>query len=503
MGQAVNTGHRLRDAHVEQATAVVRRVPIVIIGGGPSGLSAAWWLERAGERRFVVLDLERRAGGTSTFGEDGIVPYPWGAHYVPWPSAENRPLRRLFEEMGVWSEDLGPRLSVATERALVREPEERLFFEGAWHEGLYPSAGATARDREELARFQREVDRYVAFRDERGRRAFTLPVSECSDATELRALDRMSAATWLNEQGLHSPRLRWWLEYGCRDDYGVTLEQASAWALLFYHAARVPEPGAASAPFLTWPEGNGRIVRHLSGVVGERLATRQLVTDVVPSEQGVELSVWDESGGALVRYVAEHVIVAVPKFIAQRVLRPWREHPPAVLQRLTYGAWMVANLHLKSRPRSVGAPLAWDNVLYDSPSLGYVVATHQALRDRGPTIWTYYLPLLHDDPKAARRELLSADHRSLCDVVLSDLAPAHPDLHSAVERVDVWRWGHAMLRPLPGVLRDPARLDLGSTLGSRVALAHSDSSGLALFEEAQAAGVRAAEQVLERLRRGA
>ena len=37
-----------------------------------------------------------------------------------------------------------------------------------------------------------------------------------------------------------------------------------------------------------------------------------------------------------------------------------------------YGSWMVANLHLRARPRSTGFPFAWDNVIMDSPSLGYV-----------------------------------------------------------------------------------------------------------------------------------
>ena len=39
---------------------------------------------------------------------------------------------------------------------------------------------------------------------------------------------------------------------------------------------------------------------------------------------------------------------------------------------------------------------AWDNVLHDSPGLGYVVATHQQMRMRtGATVFTYYLSLIH------------------------------------------------------------------------------------------------------------
>jgi hypothetical protein len=40
---------------------------------------------------------------------------------------------------------------------------------------------------------------------------------------ELRALDAISAASFLDREGLRSPRLRWLLDYACRDDYGLTL----------------------------------------------------------------------------------------------------------------------------------------------------------------------------------------------------------------------------------------------------------------------------------------
>jgi hypothetical protein len=190
------------------------------------------------------------------------------------------------------------------------------------------------------------------------------------------------------------------------------------------------------------------------------------------------------------------VIVAVPQFVARRLLRPWRDAAPEHLSRFSYGAWLVANLHLRSRPRGRGVPLAWDNVLYDSPSLGYVAATHQALRDRGPTIWTYYLPLTHDDPKSARRELARADHAELSDAVLSDLERAHPDLSTSLDRLDIWRWGHAMIQPVPGFMWSAERRRATEPVFGRVHFAHSDLSGVALFEEAQAQGVRAAEAVL-------
>jgi protoporphyrinogen oxidase len=483
----------LRGPGPEQASGAPLRTGVAIVGAGPSGLGAALRLAELDIEDFLVFELERAPGGTSVSGHDGVVSYPWGAHYVPLPARDNRALVDLLVAAGAVERDADgePR---ALESVRVREPEERVFHAGAWHEGLLPLSDATARDRAELERFESLIAGFVKRRDARGRRAFALPLSRSSDDATFTELDRMSAADWLGRQGLTSPLLRWYADYACRDDYGLRLEQTSAWAMLFYFAARVPAPGAASAPFLTWPEGNGRLVRHLADRAGARLRLGRLVTDIVPRADHVELAILDVKSGALEACRADHVIFAAPKFVASKVVRPWRERRPAFIDEFSYGAWLVANLHLRHRPASVGFPFAWDNVLYDSPSVGYVSATHQRLRDTGPGIWTYYLPLTDAEPRASREALLGASHAELCDTVVTDLGRAHADLEDAVERIDVWRWGHAMIRPLPGFISGAARRLAAEPLG-RVHFAHSDLSGIALFEEAFDRGIRAAEAV--------
>ncbi len=134
-------------------------------------------------------------------------------------------------------------------------------------------------------------------------------------------------------------------------------------------------------------------------------------------------------------------------------------------------------------------------MIYDSPSLGYVVATHQKRSDYGPTIWTYYVPLTGPDPDKERRWLAQADHTTFVEALLRDLEPAHSGLREAIERIDVWKWGHAMVRPVVGLICGADRKKAAEPFG-RVHFAHSDLSGVALFEEAQDHGVRAAEEAL-------
>jgi protoporphyrinogen oxidase len=494
-------GHRLRpgDATIERAAGRGRRVGVAIAGAGPSGLCAAWRLLQLGYTDFELFDLEPQPGGTSAYGTDGIVPYPWGAHYVPVPSRHNRALVRLLDELGVieTGRDGQP---IGKERFLVRAPEERVFAAGTWHEGLFPHGLAEARDFADLQRFQGLVAGLAQFRDGRGRPAFALPMTECSDDAELTVLDRITAERWLDDHGLKSPWLRWYVDYACRDDYGLRSSETSAWAMLFYFAARAGAGDGSSAPFLTWPEGNGRLVAHLARAAGPRLRLGQLVTDMVPGEASVELGVFDVKEQKLERVSADFVISAVPKFVLPRMFRPYRDAPPSHLAAFRYSAWLVANLHLSERPKSSGFEPAWDNVIHDSPGLGYVVATHQRLSDYGPTIWTYYHPFAGSDPKKEREKLAELDHRSACELVLSDLARAHDDLEKKIERIDVWRWGHAMIAPVPGFIWGADRRRALEPHG-RVHFAHSDLSGMALFEEAQARGISAAESVLRQMGR--
>jgi len=501
VGASDRFGHLLREgAKAEPPPDAWQRAGVVIVGGGAAGLAAAWRLLRAGFEDFVLLELEREPGGTARGGsEHGVVPYPWGAHYLPAPLKENPALVSLLDEMGVLEGTSPEGEPVVAEQYLCRDPEERVFYRGRWYEGLYLHAGETAEDAAQLQVFNAEVDRWAAWRDARGRRAFTIPVSACSDDAEATALDRLSMADWLAERGLDSARLRWLVDYACRDDYGLTAAQTSAWAGLFYFASRMSRPGVEAQSLITWPEGNARLVAHLYGAARGRVRTGLAVADIRPGAEGggVEVVALADEGRRAVGFRAGRIIFAAPQFLTRYVIKPYREGGcPAHVSEFDYGAWMVANLFLKDRPRpGAGFPPAWDNVIYESPSLGYVVATHQRGLDRGPTVFTYYYPLADDDPRSSRARLLSTGRDGWAEVALTDLERAHPDIRGLTARLDVMRWGHAMIRPRPGFVWGGARAAAQRPFRG-VHFAHTDLSGIPLFEEAFDQGLRAAEEVL-------
>ncbi|MHC5020637.1 MAG: FAD-dependent oxidoreductase [Planctomycetota bacterium] len=481
-------GHLLRGpAAAAPAGRGAERAQVVVCGGGVAGLSAAWALLRHGVEEVVLLELEDALGGTAVSGANAVSAYPWGAHYLPVPERRSRACCTLLEEMGVITGYDAADRALAAEEHLCRAPQERLFYRGHWSEGLWLRDGASARDLEEYDRFYETVDRWAAARDG-GDRPFAIPLAHSAPKPEWRELDTLSMAEWMAREGFTSERLRWYVEYATRDDFGCLLADTSAWAGLHYFASRIAAPGGDAAEFLTWPEGNGFLVRHLAGVLGERRRTGAVVTNIAGGPDAATVTYVDAATQSARTITTEQVVCAVPHFIARRLMPELQQ----AAARFRYAPWVVANCTLDRPAASRGFPLCWDNVLYGHDSLGYVSATHQSDRAEPATVWTWYRPFCAPDVRASRTAILEQPWDHWRDTVVADLRPAHPDIAERIRTIDVWRWGHAMVRPEPGFVWGGAREAAAASRG-RVHFAGADLGGLPIFEEAQWTGVRAAE----------
>jgi monoamine oxidase len=500
LGAAHGIGHLLRQP-VLPAPDETRRVPLLIVGAGIGGLSAAWKLARAGFRDYLIVELETAAGGNSRSGHNDVSAYPWGAHYLPLPTLESRAVRELLADLGVLLGDPLARRPRYDERYLCHAPHERLYRNGLWEEGLLPRLGLPRAERAQQQRFRDRMAQLRARRDRAGRKAFAIPMEYSSRDPDLLALDRVSMRDWLLGQGFDAPSLHWYVNYACRDDYGTDYAETSAWAGIHYFACRDAEAeDAAGDTVLTRPEGNGWIVGRLVERQGGRLLAGAAVFRIEVRDRDVAADVFLHGAGRTLRIVARQAIWAAPLFLLPAVGAGLGDGLRAALGGLEYAPWVVANLTLDAPLQErAGVPAAWDNVLYDSPGLGYVVATHQNIRLRpGPTVLTYYRALSDRPPRAAREELLAAPREVWARSILDDLARPHPDIRARTRRIDVFRHGHAMVRPRPGTIWGAARSQLPQGAG-RLQFAHADVSGLSLFEEANYRGVLAAERALRRL----
>ena len=489
-GIDVARGHRLRDTPSWPAPAVQRSTRVLIAGGGVAGLAAARALRLRGMDDFTVLELEDQSGGNARGGHVGGMVCPLGAHYLPVPGDDAPEVQDLLEEFGLRQRVAG-RWQI-DERHLCHSPQERLFFNGAWQDGLLPLQGVGAPTLAQYRRFAALV--------EAARKAvrWSIPAYRSPHTAFKQALACVTFAAWLQQQGLDDAHLLWYLDYCCRDDYGAGVSTVSAWAGIHYFASRhgFAAPGVdadAHEGLLTWPEGNAWLTRRLAQPLGARLRTGHTVLRVAEGKHTVEVDAFNTATQQVERWQAEQVILALPVFLAARVL----QNPPDVLralaERTAYAPWLVANIQIDTplydRP---GPALSWDNVLYgdarSAPGLGYVDAMHQSLQPVvNRTVLSYYRALgdVAGGPRAGRAQLLQTPWSQWRDRILAELAAAHPDLGRKAVRMDITRYGHAMAIPVPDA---QGRVGQLAPVAGRIRFAHSDWAGYSVFEEAFARG---------------
>jgi hypothetical protein len=136
--------------------------------------------------------------------------------------------------------------------------------------------------------------------------------------------------------------------------------------------------------------------------------------------------------------------------------------------------------------------------VYGSRSLGYVVATHQLIRTALPerTVFTTYHAFADNAPVAIRQSLAAASADTLFEQAMTDLYTVYgPRLRRHMQAARLTVRAHAMASPQPGFLSNPGLAALRAVDGP-ILFAHSDLSGLSLFEEAAWWGSMAAQHIL-------
>lgn len=303
------------------------RVPLVVVGGGLSGLFSAWRLR---QHRPVVLERAARFGGNARGESWGGLDYSIGAAYFMEPEAGTE-LAGLLAELGV--EELWRKKTVEDPVVLG----DRRFYR-FWE-------GQTAPGHEQQFRALHRHLRAV-WRDEPGCTYPELPAR--SDESRARALelDRLTFKQHLEQVAggpLH-PHIETALEHFCWSSFGGPFQEVSAAAGLNFYAG---EFGA----LLVAPGGNSAVAeRVLQRLAAElpagHLRPESIVFDVRVEAGGVRVS-YEDARGAVRCIEARTVIMACPKFAVARMLEGIEPERLERIRRLRYHSYLVANVLLR------------------------------------------------------------------------------------------------------------------------------------------------------------
>lgn len=498
IGASSNIGHIIRDGKTTDSPSEIIKKDIVIVGGGISGLSAARHLQANGITNFLLLDLEKEVGGNAKSGKNTISAFPWGAHYIPVPNNNLTEYLDFLQECGVVKNINENTLPEYNEAYLCFNPEERLFINGQWQDGLIPHFGVPEKDTAQISAFLNKMNEYRYAVGADKKEAFAIPVNESSEDNAFTLLDTLTMQEWMLANKFTSSYLHTYVNYCTRDDFGTPHNKISAWAGIHYFAARKGKAANATySDVLTWPEGNGFLVNKLQAAILPQIKTNSLVTKITPQADKVLVAYFDVAANKNIIIEAAQCIVAVPQFIASRLLND-DERKAAVKKDFHYSPWMVANIKTNELKQKPGAPLSWDNVMYGSDSLGYIDATHQQLQVyKTKRNLTYYLPLCTKDPVTERKLAQNKTHADWVKLIMDDLKKVHADIETQTEEINVMIWGHAMIQPLPGYLSGKSRAVLARSVNNNVHFAHTDIAGISIFEEAFYQGLNAAKKIIQ------
>ncbi|TGN00839.1 NAD(P)/FAD-dependent oxidoreductase [Leptospira yasudae] len=500
VGPNGNVAHRIRNnkdavpsSNIHLATS--EKTKVLILGGGIAGLSAGYYLHKAGFNDFKILELENESGGNSRSGTNRIGSYPWGAHYLPQPGEEAILVRKFLEENRIMIGRDKQGKPIYDERYLCFDPEERIFHQGRWNEGLFPSGSPDSSAANEERKFKKFIQGWRSKIGRDGKKAFSIPIDLSSRDPEILKLDTIHFFEYIKEQGFQTKELFWFLDYSVRDDFGGSMETVSAWIGLHYFCSRPVDANGEDLTLLTWPEGNGFLTEKLRAPIRSKIQTETLVEKVIPNfskEANLAVQTYSPVSGEQKLLLCDSIVYALPSFTRKYILG----EKTGIAEGLTYSPWLVANLSVDKIPTGKGIPPCWDNVIYQSPSLGYIVSTHQDLRaGREESVLTYYQAFGAADTLATRKKMMRTSWSDWKESILFDLKKAHPDIEKRIQNIDIMTYAHAMIRPVPGLIWGGRREKL-SVSYPNLHFAHSDLSGISIFEEALVRGHNAAFKVL-------
>lgn len=487
-------GHRLWAKDFPKPTERIE-IPYLIVGAGISGLSAARQFSKKGISDFLLLEMENHVGGNSSNGENRYSKFPLGAHYLPLPNFHDKPLLQFLEEEKIIVGNDENGLPVFDELQLTFAPHERLFYKNSWQEGLVPKTGNSDKENSEFDSFFQKMDFFRKAKDASGNYFFDIPLVLSSKEKSVTDLDRLTMKEWLSQNDFSAESLLQYVDYCCRDDFGLGIEFVSAWAGIHYFAGRKHDSVSNDEDnVLTWPEGNARLASHLKKYSESKTLKNHIAFDIKINNGKVTVKAFDDQNKKSVEIVCDKAIMATPQFVNHYLL----ENRKQMTKEFHYAPWVLATLTLSDLSDNFSFPLCWDNVIHGSKGLGYIFDQHQSVGQLQPKkVITYYHCFSAKDLKSERKKMYANKEDYFKKLVFDDLKVAHPDIENATEEVTIHLLGHGMISPVTGFIFGDAKQRASQPIDNKIFFAHSDLAGISIFEEAFHQGINAVNQIIK------
>jgi oxygen-dependent protoporphyrinogen oxidase len=442
--------HQVRDGKVFTRPPASAKHDVIIVGGGVSGLTAAYRLQH---RDFLLLEKEPHWGGNAYAMEYEGTTYATGSAFL----VNDEYAYPFAKEIGL---ELLP----------VNSPDASIIrgelVPDTWGEGLdklpYPPAV-----RDSFKKFKQEMLAIDVAK--RGKEIYNKPFSDFLKAypVELK---------------------QWWDSFG-PSNWGATSEDTSAGLAIDNLQEMVGESRVDDR--YTWPGGLGAVTKKLAEILQpkykDRMQTGATIVAVVPEKEEVHVTYM--LGGELKTVAAKAVIMATPKFITRRIVEGLPEKQSEAMHQIRYIPYPVVNL-IFDRPVFNHGYDTWcpGNTFTDFVVADWVIQKQPGYRQKFNII-SCYTPMKEEDRGYLLNEIGA---RKIAANVLADFQKLMPGLNVDPIEVHIYRRGHPLYMSTPGLYTQVQPLARHPM--DRVFFANTDSEGP---ESTTNAGILAAQRAVK------
>jgi monoamine oxidase len=425
--------HQVRDGHAFAKPPVSKRYEVAIVGGGISGLSAAYFLQK---HDFLLLEKEPHWGGNATLGDYRGQLFCTGS---------------AFDYAGTASDHLARELGLTPIPINCPDPTivNGKWVADTWGAGLdelpYPASV-----RESFKKFRTDMLKLAA---DKNREQFdNFPLSKYLKA--------------------YAPEVKqWWDTYG-PSNYGAASEDAST--LVVLDELKDMAGAGEHDTRITLPGGNAVLAQKLSETLRAKAADRMTagatIVSVDPQKTEVHITYFHEN--ALHTVAAKFAVMATPKLITSRIVSGLSDAQTEAMRSFRYCPYLVINM-IYDKPVYNRAYDSWcpGSTFCDVVVADWVLQKQPDYKQKN-NILTFYTPVseLHRD-----KLLQVPGCQKIAQNVLRDFQKLLPEFSPEPIEVHVYRRGHPMFLSAPGIFTKV--IPAANQPLERVVFANTDSVG--------------------------